>query len=164
MQSVGKQTIDVQIETIDVKIETNDVESLKIESPPTLLRIKPEDQPFCCDKCGKSFSKGRNQKYHQKRHLKWQYAFPCGTCFRVYRKKSDLINHTLVHKGGKPFECDECDRSFAQRDKLQRHKKTHLAGEKKFICVECSMSFREAYGLKTHARIHTGEKPFQCEE
>lgn len=38
-----------------------------------------------------------------------------------------------VHDAPIPFNCDECGKSFAKLDKMEEHKKVHVA-EKPYLC------------------------------
>lgn len=49
-----------------------------------------------------------------------------------------------------------------QTHDLSRHMLIH-SGEKPFKCNECGKTFVREEKLKIHERIHTGEKPYSCE-
>jgi uncharacterized Zn-finger protein len=41
-----------------------------------------------------------------------KFHFPCETCGKAFRKKSNLQSHVLCHSKEKPFHCNEpgCNR------------------------------------------------------
>ncbi|XP_060094465.1 zinc finger protein 157-like [Heteronotia binoei] len=82
-------------------------------------------------------------------------------CRKSFRKRSQLLVHERIHRGGKPFECSECGRRFSHRGNLQAHQRTHT-GEKPFECSVCGKRFTQRGSLQTHQRTHTGERPFEC--
>lgn len=52
--------------------------------------------------------------------------------------------------------------SFIQKYLLQRHEKIH-SGEKPFSCDQCNMRFIQKYHMERHKRTHSGEKPYRCD-
>ena len=45
----------------------------------------------------------------------------CEECGKIFKKKSHLDEHLLVHGGIWPFVCLKCDAGFRRMDKLRRH-------------------------------------------
>ena len=66
---------------------------------------------------------------------------------------------SLMHSGGKPYECDQCKYSPKMAQNLKTHKLTH-SGEKPYACDQCKYSSKTAQNLKTHKLTHSGEKPY----
>ena len=74
-------------------------------------------------------------------------------------KRSCLM--TSAHPGYKPFACDVCKRSFTQKDRLNKHMRTHTR-RTPYACCYCGMKFSWKNSLKWHERIHFREKPHAC--
>ena len=77
--------------------------------------------------------------------------------------KQTNLNNKLLLLGEKPFKCDACSKTFARRDSLQAHVRTHT---KPFTCGKCGRSFARPDSLVAHARNHAGhsDRPFKCVE
>lgn len=71
----------------------------------------------------------------------------------------------LLLPGEKPFECDECDQSFRQKQLLKRHKNLYHTPdylprpprEKTHECGECDKAFAHKGNLIRHLATHDPE-------
>jgi len=65
--------------------------------------------------------------------------YKCGACGKQWRTPSELVKHTRIHTGEKPFSCDECEKSYRSQSELARHKKTHTK-EGWYKCPSCPLT------------------------
>ena len=60
------------------------------------------------------------------------------------------------------LKCDQCDKTFANKDGLKKHKAAHIE-TKSFTCDICSKIFKSKGNLTEHRLTHSEEaKKFQC--
>lgn len=71
------------------------------------------------------------------------------------RHASQIMGHTRVHSGGKPYKCDQsgCGKAFARNEELTRHKKIH-SGVKTYVCDTCDKAFGRKDHLSKHEKTH----------
>ena len=124
-----------------------------------------QEKRFECKFCGKKFASNQLRNKHQ--NLTHTKRFPCSQCNKVFSEKTRLVIHSRTHSGEKPFVCEDCGFSCAQRDNLRLHKEfKHPAlglQDKKYSCDLCSASFLTRSNLTRHAVSHTDLKEFVCE-
>ena len=79
--------------------------------------------------------------------------------------QSDLTRVQFKHSLEKPFKCNECDYSTANRNHWKTHIQCRHSLEKSFKCSECYYSSADRCHLKRHVQFkHSLEKPFKCSE
>ncbi|CAI2362502.1 unnamed protein product [Moneuplotes crassus] len=66
----------------------------------------------------------KETKVNKKRYFEFICKFN-GTCNTKYRRSWNFLDHCRSHYGIRPYQCDECDRSFTQKGNLKKHKLTH---------------------------------------
>lgn len=80
------------------------------------------------------------------------------------RKKSDnnrgKYTVQLTHQS--EYKCEECNITFNQRWKLQKHASRIHSEEKTYICTYCNRAFKQSYHLREHLTSHTGERNYSC--
>ncbi|XP_035474667.1 endothelial zinc finger protein induced by tumor necrosis factor alpha-like [Scophthalmus maximus] len=147
--------------------------------------IHTADKPHRCGVCLRSFQRATCLKQHHLRvHLKVKMnnaphaagsrrsavqarAFPCHICSKVFKFKSLLASHSLIHSELRPYACDFCSRSFRRLSHLKRHREVvHANGARppaSFVCHICGKDKKCRSQLDRHVIIHTGERPFACD-
>ena len=82
---------------------------------------RPKNQ---CSVCGKHFSRSWLLKGHMRTHTgERPYRCPHVGCERAFADKSNLRSHLLIHNAtGKHYVCQRCNRAFAQKRYLHKHR------------------------------------------
>ena len=64
-----------------------------------------------------------------------------------------------LHTGTKPFQCNVCLQSFAQRKALRAHRceQEPSSSSKKFMCPHCNRAFDTRRGLAVHNNHQHGD-------
>ena len=98
---------------------------------------------FLCSHCGKQFSRKSLKNECEAKHvgdarLKCSYD----GCSMQFTKVQSVKKHiSAVHKKLKPHICEQCGRSFAERQHLKTHLRVHT-GETPFECDKCQKKFK----------------------
>ncbi|KAG9463193.1 hypothetical protein GDO78_022226 [Eleutherodactylus coqui] len=89
--------------------------------------------------------------------------FQCGECEKQFTQMSSLYTHRRIHTGENLFPCSKCGKCFTSKSHFVIHERSHT-GEKPYSCSECGKCFTYKSYLVIHERSHTGEKPYSCLE
>ena len=95
-----------------------------------------------CPKCSKQITRG-NMSTHLKKHDPANKSrFQCDKCDKTFSQKQQMQKHiSAVHEKQKPFKCDQCDKTFSQKENMETHRDQVHRQLKKFECDKCDRSF-----------------------
>lgn len=129
------------------------------------------EDPYDCQKCRMSFpTLEENRQHIQVVHSKEYH--PCPSCEKIFSAPSLLERHIVTHVGGKPYNCEICDKAYQQLSGLWYHNRTHhpdlFAAQNhrssKFSsaqCSSCEQVFSNTSTLQKHTKL---EHPSECTE
>ena len=60
--------------------------------------------------------------------------------------------------------CLDWNKSYTTKSSLKKHIELRHLHIRKYVCDVCDKSFSSKMNLREHAYIHSGEKPFECDE
>ncbi|XP_077491163.1 zinc finger and BTB domain-containing protein 41-like isoform X1 [Amblyomma americanum] len=126
----GSQDVSCHVTTLGVTIKKKDQSEDNVcthcnkgcKSRNLLFRhVLACSHSHCCDYCNRSFVRKDHLVEHMLVH-KDERPFECQLCPMTFKRHGNFTRHVRLHKGGKPFQCDLCPKAFSQKHNLKRHK------------------------------------------
>ena len=99
-----------------------------------------------CDLCDKLYKTWGDRMRHRSAIHSGSSKFSCGTCGRVFNRKSNLTRHMASGDSQPPVSCTQCDKRFCYEKDLKKHV---VSVHNRTECDECGMSF-----IKENLRMH----------
>jgi KRAB domain-containing zinc finger protein len=107
-------------------------------------------------------SKIISSTYLNRHLLTHEKPFECEVCDRKFAQKFRLDEHKLSHIEGQPFKCNLCTKAFRRKTILTKHQKeNHSNNPEIFKCSKCSYETKSSGAFKYHAKSHI-ERPKPC--
>lgn len=155
------------------------------------MQIHNPNRPrVSCHICDRTFTRLDTLENHMKCLHTEERPFRCmvEACNKTFATQSTLFHHQKTHTNGKPYNCHECNTSFALLNEYKQHMKDshadtqnlrcsdcykvfvssaeldqHKLVEHRLECEMCGKTFARLAYLKLHIQIHDGDNLFNCQ-
>ena len=116
----------------------------------------------CCDVCDYKTPKLSHIKRHKMIHT--GKKFKCDQCPKSFNEKNKLKVHmNSKHKGHAKYKCEVCYRTFSSKGGIVYHMQTKHNNTHKYRCEVCEKGFNQLQHYMGHKNTHSGIRPYVCD-
>uniref|UniRef100_A0A1I8Q4Q1 Transcription factor grauzone n=1 Tax=Stomoxys calcitrans TaxID=35570 RepID=A0A1I8Q4Q1_STOCA len=116
-----------------------------------------------CDVCNTDCNNFAGLRIHmrEKHAIKRGYAKCCN---KKFLKRALLLDHIRQHLDPECYRCEECSKTFADRQSMRNHFliKHQKEEDKKYECTQCSKKFVKKYLLEQHKMFTHRDRSTTC--
>ena len=128
----------------------------RISEEPELV----SDSASCCSNDsmmeGKPFIYGTELEMRRiSKSSSGETLYQCDFCDKLFANKYHLQSHLVTHTGERAFTCKVCQKTFGRKSTLRAHMTTHTKVSN-FMCGVCEKACNDNNSLEEHMRMHTG--------
>ena len=110
-----------KVSLLEKRLAESEIKTKKFEENPSKNLDKDINQ---CKKCDKSYDSGKNLKMHLRDMH--PITIQCSFCENSFVNNCELEDHIKsCHSEIKPFECDQCEKKFVLRWRMEKHRINH---------------------------------------
>ena len=85
--------------------------------------------------------------------------FKCTVCEKTFAFRNSMLKHKVSVHSDELYLCDICNKSFAYKDSVLRHKQVAHTESKMFGCNFCAITFKYKQNVKAHClKYHPNEQ------
>ena len=122
------------------------------------------ESQFCCDQCGRKFSKNYRLIEHVAVVHTKELKIECDFCGKSFTGKESYQRHLVSRHDNKALECKKCKLTFSDKVEMKAHMQSfHSIKEPTFNCTKCSKQFGTIYTLKKHTASQHEGKTSKCD-
>ena len=129
------------------------------------MKIHSGEKPYQCSECTKAFLINVILNIIWKHILEIHYINTVFVASFFLRKVFLHSYINKIHSGEKIYQCSPSDTTVHSSQNIDLTILSRLFfGDWPYQCNQCDMTFTEKDILKENMRAHTGEKPYQCSQ